>query len=139
MPDLEQYEVSAKILKNFDWYEVKPGVHKVKRSDTDYLLLMGEGRLVNLALATGHPSRVMDGSFCNQVLAQITLYKDGFASKAPEERELYVKVLPKKLDEEVASLMVQGFGGTLTKLTKDQQDYISVNKDGPFKGDSYNY
>ena len=132
-------EIDIKHLKNFDWYEVKPGVHKIIRSDTDYLLLLGEGRLVNLALATGHPSRVMDGSFCNQVLAQIALYKEGFASKAPEDRELYVKVLPKKLDEEVAALMVQGFGGTLTKLTKDQQEYISVNKDGPFKGDSYNY
>ena len=108
------------------------------RSAKDYLLL-GEGRLVNLALATGHPSRIMDGSFCNQVLAQIALFKDGYASKNPEERELYVKVLPKKLDEEVAALMVQGFGGTLTKLTKDQQEYISVNEDGPFKGDSYNY
>ena len=132
-------EIDIQHLKTFEWYEVKPGVHKVKRSDKDYLLLLGEGRLVNLALATGHPSRVMDGSFCNQVLAQIALFKDGYASKSPEEKELYVKVLPKKLDEEVAALMVQGFGGTLTKLTKDQQDYISVNEEGPFKGDSYNY
>ncbi len=132
-------EIDIKHLKTFDWYEVKPGVHKVKRSSKDYLLLLGEGRLVNLALATGHPSRVMDGSFCNQVLAQIALYKEGYAAKSPEDRELYVKVLPKKLDEEVAALMVQGFGGTLTKLTKDQQDYISVNEEGPFKGDSYNY
>ena len=132
-------EIDIGYLKTFDWYEVKPGVHKVKRSDKDYLLLLGEGRLVNLALATGHPSRVMDGSFCNQVLAQIYLYKDGYARKNPEDRELYVKVLPKKLDEEVAALMVKGFGGTLTKLTEDQQNYISVNKDGPFKNDSYNY
>jgi adenosylhomocysteinase len=132
-------EIDIQHLKTFEWYEVKPGVHKVKRSEKDYLLLLGEGRLVNLALATGHPSRVMDGSFCNQVLAQIALFKDGYASKCPEEKELYVKVLPKKLDEEVAALMVQGFGGTLTKLTKDQQDYISVNEEGPFKGDSYNY
>ena len=73
-------EIDIKHLKTFDWYEIKTGVHKVKRSDTDYLLLLGEGRLVNLALATGHPSRVMDGSFCNQVLAQIALYKDGYAS-----------------------------------------------------------
>ena len=77
--------------------------------------------------------------FVIKVLAQIALFKDGFASKNPEDRELYVKVLPKKLDEEVAALMVHGFGGTLTKLTKHQQDYISVNKDGPFKGESYNY
>ena len=65
--------------------------------------------------------------------------KDGFANKHQDDRELYVKVLPKKLDEEVASLMVKGFGGTLTKLTKQQQDYISVDEDGPFKGDSYSY
>jgi len=132
-------EIDVNFLKSFDWYEVKPGVHKVLRSEKDYLLLLGEGRLVNLALATGHPSRVMDGSFCNQVFAQIALFKEGYALKKPEERELYVKVLPKKLDEEVARLMVQGFCGTITKLTKEQQDYISVDKDGPFKGDSYTY
>ena len=132
-------EIDVKFLKTFDWYEVKPGVHKVIKPNRDYLILLGEGRLVNLALATGHPSRVMDGSFCNQVLAQIMLFKDGFANKQEDEKKLYVKVLPKKLDEEVASLMVKGFGGTLTKLTKQQQDYISVDEDGPFKGDSYSY
>ena len=132
-------EIDVKYLKTFDWYEVKSGVHKVIKPNGDYLLLLGEGRLVNLALATGHPSRVMDGSFCNQVFAQIMLFKDGFASKDKDERELYVKVLPKKLDEEVASLMVKGFGGTLTKLTKHQQDYISVSEKGPFKDDSYTY
>ncbi len=132
-------EIDINHLKTFDWYEVKPGVHKVKRNDDDYLLLLGEGRLVNLALATGHPSRIMDGSFCNQVLAQIALYKEGYASKKPSEKELFVKVLPKKLDEEVAALMVQGFGGTITKLTKQQQDYISVKECGPFKSESYNY
>ena len=132
-------EIDIAYLKNFEWYEIKPGVHKVERSDNDYLLLLGEGRLVNLALATGHPSRVMDGSFCNQVLAQIALYKEGFASKSDDQKELYVKILPKKLDEEVAALMVKGFGGTLTKLTKEQEEYISVNKEGPFKDDSYTY
>ena len=132
-------EIDIKYLKTFDWYEVKPGVHKVIKPNGDYLILLGEGRLVNLALATGHPSRVMDGSFCNQVLAQIMLFQDGFANKPEADKKLYVKVLPKKLDEEVASLMVKGFGGTLTKLTKQQQDYISVERDGPFKGDSYSY
>jgi adenosylhomocysteinase len=132
-------EIDVKFLKTFQWYEVKPGVHKVIKPNGDYLILLGEGRLVNLALATGHPSRVMDGSFCNQVLAQIMLFKDGFANKPEDDKKLYVKVLPKKLDEEVASLMVKGFGGTLTKLTKQQQDYISVDEDGPFKGDSYSY
>ena len=132
-------EIDVSYLKNFNWYEVKPGVHKIIRSNDNYLILLGEGRLVNLALATGHPSRVMDGSFCNQVLAQITLYKEGFADMKDSEKEPYVKVLPKHLDEEVASLMVRGFGGTITKLTQEQQDYISVNENGPFKGDSYSY
>ena len=132
-------EIDIKHLKTFDWYEVKPGVHKVKRSDDDYLLLLGEGRLVNLALATGHPSRVMDGSFCNQVLAQISLFGDSFASKKPEDREIYVKVLPKELDEEVAALMVQGFGGVLTKLTEKQKKYIDYVDGKPFKNNEYKY
>ena len=132
-------EIDIKYLKTFEWYKVKPGVHKIIRSDKDYLLLLGEGRLVNLALSTGHPSRVMDGSFCNQVLAQITLFKEAYANKNKHEKEVYVKVLPKELDEEVAMLMVQGFGGTLTKLTNEQEDYISVNSEGPFKGDDYCY
>ena len=132
-------EIDVAYLKKYEWLEIKPGVHKILRGDNDYLLLLAEGRLVNLALATGHPSRVMDGSFCNQVLAQILLYKEKFADLPESERELYVKVLPKKLDEEVAALMVKGFGGVITKLTADQADYIGVNKKGPFKEDSYTY
>ncbi len=132
-------EIDVKFLKTFNWYQVKPGVHKVIKPNGDYLILLGEGRLVNLALATGHPSRVMDGSFCNQVLAQIELFKKGFADKSDDEKELYVKVLPKELDEEVASLMVKGFGGTLTKLTKEQEKYLSISKEGPFKDDTYTY
>ena len=132
-------EIDIKHLKTFDWYEVKPGVHKVRRSDKDYLLLLGEGRLVNLALATGHPSRVMDGSFCNQVLAQIALFKEGFANMEKDQRKPYVKVLPKKLDEEVASLMVEGFSGVITKLTKEQMEYIGVKSDSPMKNDEYKY
>tara|TARA_B100000963_G_scaffold335282_1_gene329289 strand:+ start:2346 stop:3698 length:1353 start_codon:yes stop_codon:yes gene_type:complete len=132
-------EIDVKFLKTFDWYEVKSGVHKVTKPNGDYLILLGEGRLVNLALATGHPSRVMDGSFCNQVLAQIMLFKAAYANQDPNHRELYVKVLPKQLDEEVASLMVKGFGGTLTKLTNQQEKYISVSKDGPFKANDYSY
>ena len=132
-------EIDVKYLKTFDWYEVKPGVHKVIRPGGEYLLLLGEGRLVNLALATGHPSRVMDGSFCNQVLAQIMLFKADFANQKENERELYVKVLPKKLDEEVALLMVTGFGGTITKLTPSQEKYLSVDRDGPYKNEDYSY
>ena len=132
-------EIDIQHLKKYEWYEVKPGVHKVIRGNSNYLLLLAEGRLVNLALATGHPSRVMDGSFCNQVLAQIMLFKDGYANKPQAEKQVYVKVLPKALDEEVAALMVKGFGGVVTKLTSEQENYISIKKTGPFKGDSYSY
>ena len=89
-------EIDVDYLRSFDWFEIKPGVHKIERSTNDYLILLGEGRLVNLALATGHPSRIMDGSFCNQVLAQIALFKEKFADKSEDEKEIYVKVLPKK-------------------------------------------
>ena len=132
-------EIDVEFLRSFEWYEIKPGVHKILRSDNDYLILLGEGRLVNLALATGHPSRVMDGSFCNQVLAQIMLFKESFSNKNKDDRQLYVKALPKKLDEEVASLMVKGFGGTLTKLTSTQMDYIGVNASSTFKEEDYKY
>jgi len=84
----------------------------------------------------------MDGSFANQVLAQIHLFKKGFANINDEDRKaemITVEVLPKKLDEEVASLMVAGFGGVITKLTKDQADYINVPQEGPFKEESYKY
>ena len=134
------------------WEEVKPQVHKVfrdtKPGDTpnldseNYIILLSEGRLVNLGNATGHPSRIMDGSFANQVLAQIHLFKQGFANINDEDRKaemITVEVLPKKLDEEVAALMVAGFGGVVTKLTKDQADYINVPQDGPFKEESYKY
>ena len=84
-------EIDVKFLKTFDWYEIKPGVHKIIRSKNDYLILLGEGRLVNLALATGHPSRIMDGSFCNQVLAQILLFKEGFANKELNEKSYTLK------------------------------------------------
>tara|TARA_X000000950_G_scaffold264709_1_gene338244 strand:- start:114 stop:1088 length:975 start_codon:yes stop_codon:yes gene_type:complete len=132
-------EIDVSYLRQFEWYEIKPGVHKILRSKDDYLILLGEGRLVNLALATGHPSRVMDGSFCNQVLAQIALYKDSFATKKANEKEIYVKVLPKELDEEVAQMMVIGFGGIVTKLTEEQSKYIGVKKSGPFKDKKYTY
>ena len=111
-------------------------------NDRNYILLLAEGRLVNLGNATGHPSRIMDGSFANQVLAQIYLYDQAFAKVNDDERKkemLSVTVLPKKLDEEVAELMVEGFGGTITKLTKEQADYIHVPQDGPFKEEEYKY
>ncbi|MDT7042178.1 adenosylhomocysteinase [Candidatus Nitronereus thalassa] len=125
--------------ENWEWEEVKPQVHKIyrNRGQNDHLILLSEGRLVNLGNGTGHPSRVMDGSFTNQVLAQIHLYEKKFADTPGATVTL--EVLPKKLDEEVAAHMVRGFGGVITKLTKTQADYINVPVDGPFKVDSYKY
>ena len=134
---------TAYMRKTWDWEEVKPQVHKVyrERSNNDHLLLLAEGRLVNLGNATGHPSRIMDGSFANQVLAQIELYKRAFASQdsATQADLLRVEVLPKHLDEEVAAHMVRGFGGVITQLSQEQADYINVPVQGPFKGDDYKY
>jgi adenosylhomocysteinase len=128
---------------NWKWEEVKPQVHKIYRSDdkADYLLLLSEGRLVNLGNATGHPSRVMDGSFSNQVLAQIFLYerKFGDLEKDMKPDAITLSVLPKHLDEEVAAHMVGGFGGVITKLTQEQADYIGVKVTGPFKPEHYKY
>ena len=134
---------TAYMRKNWEWDEIKPQVHKVYRdkSSNDHLILLSEGRLVNLGNATGHPSRIMDGSFANQVLAQIYLYERKFADlmEAEKKDSLYVKVLPKKLDEEVAKDMVEGFGGVLTRMTPEQAKYIHVPVDGPYKPESYKY
>ncbi|TRW50352.1 adenosylhomocysteinase [Aliidiomarina halalkaliphila] len=134
---------TAYMRKNWRWEQVKPQVHTVFRSDNsdDYLILLSEGRLVNLGNATGHPSRIMDGSFANQVLAQIHLFEQKYAdmSAADKKTHLTVQVLPKALDEEVARYMVQGFGGVITKMTEAQAEYIGVTVDGPFKPDSYRY
>ena len=132
-------EIDTQYMRdNWRWDEVKPQVHRVFRSDdkSDYLILLSEGRLVNLGNATGHPSRIMDGSFANQVLAQMHLFDAKFADLGGD---IYVEVLPKKLDEEVAAGMVGGFGGVLTILTDVQADYIHVSKEGPFKSESYKY
>ena len=134
---------TAFMRKNWEWEEVKPQVHKVyrNRATKDHLILLSEGRLVNLGNATGHPSRVMDGSFANQVLAQIYLYERRFANLESNLKPaaITVEVLPKKLDEEVAAHMVRGFGGVITQLTEQQAKYIGVKTDGPFKPDSYKY
>jgi len=134
---------TAYMRQHWEWEEVKPQVHKIyrDRASNDHLLLLSEGRLVNLGNATGHPSRIMDGSFANQVLAQIHLYAKRFADLPAEEKaaNITVEVLPKHLDEQVAALMVEGFGGVITRLTEDQAKYIGVSVDGPFKTDSYKY
>jgi adenosylhomocysteinase len=136
---------TAYMRDKWTWEEIKPQVHKIYRDSKDssnYLILLSEGRLVNLGNATGHPSRIMDGSFANQVLAQKFLYEQAFASindESVKEDLITVQVLPKELDEEVASYMVEGFGGVMTKLTKDQAEYINVDEAGPFKPEYYKY
>lgn len=134
---------TAYMRENWQWDEIKPQVHKVVRdaANDDYLLLLSEGRLVNLGNATGHPSRIMDGSFADQVLAQIHLYKQAFADQpaAKQAELLRVEILPKQLDEEVARYMVEGFGGVLTKLSQEQADYIDVPVAGPYKPEHYKY
>jgi len=134
---------TAFMRENWTWDEIKPQVHKIYRDKekNDHLLLLAEGRLVNLGNATGHPSRIMDGSFANQVLAQIELYKRQFATQneATQAKMLRVEVLPKHLDEEVARYMVAGFGGVMTKLTQEQADYIGVAQEGPYKPEYYRY
>lgn len=131
---------TAFLRENYEWEEVKPQVHKVmrdKKDEENFIILLSEGRLVNLGNATGHPSRVMDGSFTNQVLAQMHMYEKKWADKKDEP--IYVSVLPKKLDEEVAKNMVEGFGGVMTRLTETQAKYINVNVEGPYKSNDYKY
>lgn len=134
---------TAYLRKNYRWEEVKPQVHQVFRSESrdNFLILLSEGRLVNLGNATGHPSRIMDGSFANQVLAQMYLFSEKFADLPADQKQAKVRVelLPKKLDEEVAAAMVAGFGGVLTTLTAEQAVYLGVPVEGPFKPESYKY
>ncbi len=142
------HEIDTAFMRaHWNWEEVKPQVHKIYRGASkeaaggDHILLLSEGRLVNLGNATGHPSRVMDGSFANQVLAQIHLYQQAFAEQ-PEEAQrslLRVEVLPRHLDEEVAAHMVRGFDGVVTRLTPKQAAYIQVPVEGPFKRVDYRY
>ena len=133
---------TAYMREHWRWERVKDQVHMVFRSADaqDYLVLLSEGRLVNLGNAMGHPSRVMDGSFANQVLAQMHLYQERWAHQPENQRApVSVEVLPKKLDEEVAELMVAGFGGVLTRLTPEQAAYIGVKQQGPYKPAHYKY
>jgi len=126
-------EIQVEALKNYKWNEIKPQVHEIEFPDKKRILLLAEGRLVNLGCATGHPSFVMSASFTNQVIAQIELWKNS------EKYEKKVYVLPKHLDEKVAMLHLNKVGAKLTKLSKDQAEYISVDTKGPFKSDSYRY
>ncbi|HRE45152.1 MAG TPA: adenosylhomocysteinase [Terricaulis sp.] len=126
-------EIQVAGLKNFKWDEIKPQVHHIEFPGGNKIILLSEGRLVNLGNATGHPSFVMSASFTNQTLAQIELWTNGKAYK----NEVYT--LPKHLDEKVATLHLGKLGAKLTKLSKEQADYIGVPDAGPFKPDHYRY
>jgi adenosylhomocysteinase len=127
-------EIQVEKLENWPGIEriqIKPQVDQFVFPDGHSIILLAEGRLVNLGCATGHPSFVMSNSFSNQTLAQIDLWKNDY--------ETGVYRLPKHLDEEVARLHLNKLGVTLTKLSKEQADYIGVNQEGPFKTDQYRY
>ena len=126
-------EIQVAGLKNFKWDEIKPQVHHIEFPDGKKIILLSEGRLVNLGNATGHPSFVMSASFTNQTLAQIELWTNA----AKYEKKVYT--LPKHLDEKVAMLHLAKLGAQLTTLRKDQADYIGVPTAGPFKPDHYRY
>ena len=126
-------EIQTEALRNLKWTNIKPQVDQVEFADGKRILLLAEGRLVNLGCATGHPSFVMSASFTNQTLAQIELWNNASAY----DNKVYV--LPKHLDEKVAALHLEKVGATLTSLTDDQASYIGVPPKGPFKKDDYRY
>ena len=126
-------EIQVAELKNFKWENIKPQVDEIEFPDGKKIILLAEGRLVNLGCATGHPSFVMSASFSNQVLAQIEIWNNY------ENYENKVYVLPKHLDEKVAYIHLEKLGVKLTELSNSQADYLNLNKEGPFKPDHYRY
>ena len=126
-------EIDVAHLRQYEWDNIKPQVDHIVFPDGKRLILLAEGRLINLGCATGHPSFVMSNSFTNQVLAQIELWQNG------DNYSNEVYVLPKHLDEKVARLHLEKVGVRLTELTDEQADYISVSKAGPYKADHYRY
>jgi len=126
-------EIDVAYLQKYEWENIKPQVDHIIFPDGKRIILLAEGRLVNLGCATGHPSFVMSNSFTNQVLAQIELWHNA------EQYEKKVYVLPKHLDEKVARLHLDRIGARLTVLTDEQAEYIGVPKEGPYKADQYRY
>ena len=126
-------EIDVEYLRKYEWEEIKPQVDHIIFPDGRRIILLAEGRLVNLGCATGHPSFVMSNSFTNQVLAQIELWQNG------DDYDTQVYVLPKHLDEKVARLHLGRIGANLTELSDEQADYIGVNKEGPYKPEHYRY
>ncbi len=126
-------EIDIQSLRQYSWDNIKPQVDHVIFPNGKRIIILAEGRLVNLGCATGHPSFVMSASFTNQVLAQIELFQNG------QNYEKQVYVLPKHLDEKVARLHLARIGAKLTQLTKEQAVYIGVSVEGPYKPDHYRY
>ena len=126
-------EIDVEWLKKYEWENIKPQVDHIIFPDGKRIILLAEGRLVNLGCGTGHPSFVMSNSFTNQVLAQIELWQNH------EKYENRVYILPKHLDERVARLHLDRIGAKITQLTDEQADYIGVSRDGPYKSDHYRY
>jgi len=126
-------EIQVAEMKGYEWENIKPQVDHIIFPDGRRIILLAEGRLVNLGCATGHPSFVMSNSFTNQVLAQMEI----FCNPGKYQNEVYV--LPKHLDEEVARLHLDKIGARLTTLTQEQADYIGVKVEGPYKPEAYRY
>jgi adenosylhomocysteinase len=126
-------EIDVASLKDYEWDNIKPQVDEITFPDGKKIVLLAEGRLINLGCATGHPSFVMSCSFTNQVMAQIELWENN----SSYEKQVYV--LPKHLDEKVALLHLDKLDAKITNLTKEQAEYIGVSTTGPFKKDTYRY
>ena len=126
-------EIQVAEMKQYEWENIKPQVDHIIFPDGRRIILLAEGRLVNLGCATGHPSFVMSNSFTNQVLAQMEIFCN------PGKYQNQVYVLPKHLDEEVARLHLDKIGAKLTRLTQEQADYIDVKVEGPYKPETYRY
>ena len=126
-------EIQVAEMKGYEWENIKPQVDHIILPSGNRIILLAEGRLVNLGCGTGHPSFVMSNSFTNQVLAQMEI----FCNPGKYQNEVYV--LPKHLDEEVARLHLDKIGAKLTRLTPEQADYIDVDVNGPYKPEAYRY
>jgi adenosylhomocysteinase len=126
-------EIDVAALRQYKWENIKPQVDHIIFPDGKRIILLAEGRLVNLGCGTGHPSYVMSSSFANQVLAQIDLFTD------PMKYPIGIHMLPKALDEKVARLQLGKLGAVLTELTDEQAQYIGVSKQGPYKAEHYRY
>ena len=130
-------EIQVAALQNMQWTNIKDQVDMVTFPKGNRMILLSQGRLLNLGNATGHPSFVMSASFTNQVLAQIELWEDAHAKTKKYENKVYM--LPKHLDEKVARLHLEKIGVKLTEMSKEQADYIGVEQDGPYKPEHYRY